>query len=77
MANLQARGGSVRVRVGGNTQDYATMFDSLPNGKMMEKEGQDTANPVRFPVLTLAMLTPLVDENSGIVVHSRCSAHDG
>ncbi|KAJ7364436.1 glycoside hydrolase family 79 protein [Mycena albidolilacea] len=51
MANLQARGGSVRVRVGGNTQDYATMFDSLPNGKMMEKEGQDTANPTKTPGL--------------------------
>ncbi|KAJ7168530.1 hypothetical protein C8R46DRAFT_1267699 [Mycena filopes] len=37
MSNLQARGGSVRVRIGGNTQETATMVASLPDGKMMEK----------------------------------------
>ncbi|KAJ6561989.1 glycoside hydrolase family 79 protein [Mycena capillaripes] len=51
MSLLQARGGSVRVRVGGNTQDTATMFSSLPGGKMMEKEAQDTANPTHTPAL--------------------------
>ncbi|KAJ7649888.1 hypothetical protein FB45DRAFT_5552 [Roridomyces roridus] len=51
MANIQARGGSVRVRVGGNTQDYATMFPSLPGGKMLLKQAQDTANPTDTPAL--------------------------
>ncbi|KAJ6507834.1 glycoside hydrolase family 79 protein [Mycena vitilis] len=51
MSNLQARGGSVRVRVGGNTQDTATMFPSLPGNKMMTKESQDTANPTHTPGL--------------------------
>ncbi|KAJ7145148.1 glycoside hydrolase family 79 protein [Mycena crocata] len=37
MSNMQARGGSVRVRIGGNTQETATMVTSLPDGKMMEK----------------------------------------
>ncbi|KAF7302910.1 Glyco-hydro-79C domain-containing protein [Mycena kentingensis (nom. inval.)] len=37
MSTLQARGGSVRCRIGGNTQETATMVSSLPDGKMMTK----------------------------------------
>lgn len=48
MSNVQARGGSVRVRVGGNTQDWATLEPSLPGGKILTKQAQDTANPVRY-----------------------------
>ncbi|KAJ6627351.1 glycoside hydrolase family 79 protein [Mycena sp. CBHHK59/15] len=44
MSNLQARGGSVRIRVGGNTQETATMVSSLPDGKMLEK-GSPTDDP--------------------------------
>ncbi|KAJ7227457.1 glycoside hydrolase family 79 protein [Mycena pura] len=54
MSNVQARGGSVRVRVGGNTQDTAntaTLEPSLADGKMMEKQSQDTANPTHTPAL--------------------------
>ncbi|KAJ7649955.1 glycoside hydrolase family 79 protein [Roridomyces roridus] len=61
LANLQARGGSVRVRVGGNTQDYATMVPSLPNGTMFLKETLDpavstTTPPVLFTPDFLYML---------------------
>jgi hypothetical protein len=45
MSNLQARGGSVRVRIGGNTQETATMVGGLSDGKMMEK-GRPTDYPV-------------------------------
>ncbi|KAF8141081.1 hypothetical protein K438DRAFT_2030235 [Mycena galopus ATCC 62051] len=38
MSNIQARGGSVRVRIGGNTQETATMVQTLPDGRMMEKK---------------------------------------
>ncbi|KAJ7054036.1 glycoside hydrolase family 79 protein [Mycena amicta] len=51
LSNLQARGGSVRVRVGGNTQETATLVDSLADGKMMEKQAQDTLNPTNTPAL--------------------------
>ncbi|KAJ7018598.1 glycoside hydrolase family 79 protein [Mycena alexandri] len=51
MSNIQARGGSVRVRVGGNTQDTATLVSSLADGKMMEKETQETNNPTHTPAL--------------------------
>ncbi|KAJ7679102.1 glycoside hydrolase family 79 protein [Mycena polygramma] len=51
MSNLQARGGSVRVRVGGNTQETATMVSTLPDGKMMEKKLGQAYEPVRLLVL--------------------------
>ncbi|KAJ7145149.1 glycoside hydrolase family 79 protein [Mycena crocata] len=51
MSNVQARGGSVRVRLGGNTQETATLVSSLPNGKMLAKEAQDTGNPTNTPAL--------------------------
>ncbi|KAJ6512844.1 glycoside hydrolase family 79 protein [Mycena sanguinolenta] len=52
MSSVQARGGSVRVRVGGNTQDYATLVpNGLADGKMIEKQAQDTTNPTMTPAL--------------------------
>ncbi|KAJ6507835.1 hypothetical protein C8R47DRAFT_1208860 [Mycena vitilis] len=56
MSNLQARGGSVRVRVGGNTQETATMVSTLPDGKMMEKKLSQTYEPLDTP--QLQMFTP-------------------
>ena len=46
MALIQQRAGRVHIRVGGNTQETATMVDSLPNNKVMQKEQTDTNNPV-------------------------------
>ncbi|KAJ7238587.1 glycoside hydrolase family 79 protein [Mycena haematopus] len=51
MSNLQARGGSVRVRIGGDTQETAVMVQTLSDGKMMQK--QDSS--VQYP---LQMFTP-------------------
>ncbi|KAJ7757812.1 glycoside hydrolase family 79 protein [Mycena maculata] len=50
MSNLQARGGSVRVRIGGNTQETATMVPDLPDGKMMEKDNAPN-DPMYTPPL--------------------------
>lgn len=47
MALLAQRGGTVPVRVGGNTQEFATLVDSIPDGKALEKDKEDTSNPVR------------------------------
>jgi len=50
MANLQARGGSVKIRVGGNTQETAALVQSLPDGKVLEKDLSGVTNPVcMFP----------------------------
>jgi len=46
MANLQERGGSVKVRVGGNTQETATLVDSTPDGAALEKDYGMSSNPV-------------------------------
>jgi hypothetical protein len=38
MSNIVARTGHVKVRVGGNSQEEATLVDSLDNGKILEKQ---------------------------------------
>jgi hypothetical protein len=48
MSSLVQRGGRVNIRVGGNTQDYATLVSSLPNGEMIQKEQTGNTNPVRL-----------------------------
>ncbi|KAI0799775.1 hypothetical protein BC629DRAFT_197696 [Irpex lacteus] len=51
MALLAQRGGTVPVRVGGNTQEFATLVDSIPDGKALEKDKEDTSNPTATPNL--------------------------
>ena len=51
MATLASRGGEVHIRVGGNTQDYATLIDSLPQGNVIHKMAQETNNPTATPTL--------------------------
>lgn len=46
MENIVQRAGSVHVRCGGNTQDYAYYVDTLPEGKSISKESASTTNPV-------------------------------
>ena len=46
MALLADRSGEVIIRVGGNTQDYATMVDTIGDGKVIGKQGIDPNNPV-------------------------------
>ena len=47
MSLITDRAGQVVIRVGGNTQDYATMVDSTADGRVIEKKGIDPNNPVR------------------------------
>jgi hypothetical protein len=49
MANLKQRGGGVHIRVGGNTQETATVVDSIPGGKVLTKDKVNSRNPVSFP----------------------------
>ncbi|KXN92551.1 hypothetical protein AN958_05406 [Leucoagaricus sp. SymC.cos] len=51
MANLVQRSGGVQVRVGGNTQETATMVDSTPDGRILEKNLTNTSNPTQTPPL--------------------------
>jgi hypothetical protein len=47
MSVLTQRGGRVNIRVGGNSQEEATLVSNLPNGTMMEKDNINSTNPVR------------------------------
>ena len=47
MANLQQRTGRVNVRVGGNTQETATLVDRTPDGKILEKDLTAVSGTVR------------------------------
>ncbi|KAG1761827.1 glycoside hydrolase family 79 protein [Suillus occidentalis] len=51
MANLRQRGGSVKVRVGGNTQETATLVASTPDGAALEKDYGKASNPTATPPL--------------------------
>jgi hypothetical protein len=51
MSTLASRSGEVHVRVGGNTQDYATLVDSLDQGNVIHKLSIDTNNPTATPTL--------------------------
>jgi len=52
MANLMERASHPVVRVGGNTQETATLVHtSLPNGTMITKNTQDVSNPTLTPPL--------------------------
>ncbi|KAH7927999.1 glycoside hydrolase family 79 protein [Leucogyrophana mollusca] len=53
MANIKERAGAVHVRVGGNTQEYATVVPSLSDGKAMEKDKNSINNPTETPTLYL------------------------
>ncbi|KAI6155825.1 glycoside hydrolase family 79 protein [Pisolithus tinctorius] len=51
MSNLRQRAGEVRIRVGGNTQETASLVDSLPNGDMALKEPSNLNDPTSTPAL--------------------------
>ena len=51
MANIKQRAGSVRVRIGGNTQETATLVASIADGKAIEKDKGSATNPTQTPAL--------------------------
>lgn len=51
MANIKDRAGRVHVRVGGNTQETATLVDQTPDGKAITKDKGSATNPTQTPAL--------------------------
>ncbi|KAI9058697.1 glycoside hydrolase family 79 protein [Trametes sanguinea] len=52
LATVAERAGAVRIRVGGNTQETATLVDSLPNNAMIVKDSPvQTTDPNTTPTL--------------------------
>jgi hypothetical protein len=56
MANLQQRTGRINVRVGGNTQEFATLVNRTADGRILEKDLQNVSNPVRATYIILYQL---------------------
>ncbi|KAH8828847.1 glycoside hydrolase family 79 protein [Flagelloscypha sp. PMI_526] len=55
MQHIVQRSGGVNVRVGGNTQDYASLIPDLGDGRILEKDTAFiTANPTQTPPLLLS-----------------------
>ncbi len=46
MGLITERAGRVYIRVGGNSQETASLVDSLPGGVAMSKDKTDSSNPV-------------------------------
>ncbi|KAI0633082.1 glycoside hydrolase superfamily [Trametes polyzona] len=66
LATIADRAGSVVVRVGGNTQETATLVDSLPDNAMIAKDKENASNPTDTPILdfTAEMLYLLANVSS-------------
>jgi hypothetical protein len=84
MANLRDRGGSLHIRVGGNSQETASMVDSLPNGLILHKDTDNTNNPVRryhvgrcTQKVTQFFFKTIADQNATIGFHGRSDMDDG
>jgi hypothetical protein len=69
MSNMKERAGQILIRVGGNTQETATLVSVLPNNSMIAKNTADVSNPTLSPALlfttevlyTLANISSLVN----------------
>ncbi|KAF8162004.1 glycoside hydrolase family 79 protein [Pholiota molesta] len=51
MANIQSRVGRINIRVGGNTQETATLVPSTSDGRILEKDLAGVTNPTDTPPL--------------------------
>ncbi|KAG6857114.1 hypothetical protein H0H87_009241 [Tephrocybe sp. NHM501043] len=51
MGLIQQRSGGVKIRIGGNTQDFAVYVDELPDGHATAKEKSDLKNPTLTPAV--------------------------
>ncbi|KAF8800345.1 glycoside hydrolase family 79 protein [Phlegmacium glaucopus] len=51
MANLQERSGGVVIRLGGNTQEFATMVPSLANGSTFSKADSGSTQTTKTPAV--------------------------
>jgi len=51
LANLAKRAGTVRIRVGGNTQETAVLVPATESGRILEKDVDGLSNPTQTPPL--------------------------
>ncbi|VDC03068.1 unnamed protein product [Peniophora sp. CBMAI 1063] len=53
LSNVAQRAGWVQVRVGGNTQETAVVVDTLPDGKILQKDVDGASSPSATPPLDI------------------------
>lgn len=80
MALITERAGRVYIRVGGNSQETASLVDSLPGGVAMSKDKTDSSNPVSLVSIlnhsiTHTVLYSLTDRNTDLDIHTRDYLH--
>jgi hypothetical protein len=71
MANLVQRGGAAHLRLGGNTQETATLVGSLPDGKILEKDYAGVSNPTATPPLDFTPDVLYMMANISALVNAR------
>ncbi len=81
MANIQQRVGRVDVRVGGNTQETATLVASTSDGRILEKDKAGATNPVRFFIFSRCMASLFLivisaDANTASYIYTRLNTND-
>ncbi|KAJ7669142.1 hypothetical protein B0H17DRAFT_1018163 [Mycena rosella] len=71
MANIQQRAGAIHIRVGGNTQESATLVDTLPDGRILMKDLTGVTGRTQTPPLdfTRDMLYLMRNISSFVNVH--------
>lgn len=82
MANIQQRVGRVDIRVGGNTQETATLVPNTSDGRILEKDKAGATNPVRYVFLfcrctpSCFLITLSEDANSASYIYTRPNTND-
>ena len=83
MSNLEERAGGVVIRLGGNTQEYASMVDSLPKGATFSKAAFNSNQTVSWifshyleSVRSSFSFLSFTDPDTGCGVYDRYVLHD-
>ncbi|KAJ7749319.1 glycoside hydrolase family 79 protein [Mycena maculata] len=54
-SNIAQRAGSINVRIGGNTQEFAFYVPTLPENRAISKQNTDSNNPTETPAVIYTM----------------------
>ncbi|RPD77295.1 hypothetical protein L226DRAFT_533296 [Lentinus tigrinus ALCF2SS1-7] len=71
LATVADRAGRVRIRVGGNTQETATLVDSLPSNEMIAKDKENASNPTDTPILDFTAEMIYLMSNVSALVNAK------
>jgi hypothetical protein len=70
MSNLQERSGGVVIRIGGNTQEFAALVPSLPNGLTFSKTASGANTTVSLLVSLKVHSHPFIQTQTPAVLYT-------